>query len=102
MEKELEVARASHIDGKYSLGIASNQSLRKAFAVIGINTAFSNKKRREAVRASWMPTGLIALLMHIYFSLPIFQCLNILVSMIIVQFDLKHYYTHALWQFKLF
>jgi hypothetical protein len=27
------------------------------FAVIGINTAFSSKKRRDSVRQTWMPTG---------------------------------------------
>ncbi|XP_024982861.1 probable beta-1,3-galactosyltransferase 3 [Cynara cardunculus var. scolymus] len=30
---------------------------RKYFMVIGINTAFSSRKRRESVRATWMPQG---------------------------------------------
>ncbi|XP_022973442.1 probable beta-1,3-galactosyltransferase 8 [Cucurbita maxima] len=29
----------------------------KAFVVIGINTAFSSKKRRDSIRESWMPRG---------------------------------------------
>ena len=30
---------------------------RKYFVVIGINTAFSSRKRRDSVRATWMPQG---------------------------------------------
>ncbi|KAJ9566750.1 hypothetical protein OSB04_002716 [Centaurea solstitialis] len=30
---------------------------KKYFIVIGINTAFSSRKRRESVRATWMPQG---------------------------------------------
>ncbi|CAN4113068.1 unnamed protein product [Withania somnifera] len=37
---------------------ASNQSIpSKAFIVIGINTAFSSRKRRDSVRETWMPKG---------------------------------------------
>ncbi|KAJ4713904.1 Hexosyltransferase [Melia azedarach] len=58
LEMELAVARTSNINGKNSLEIASNNhSLQKAFVVIGINTAFSSKKRRDSLRQTWMPTG---------------------------------------------
>lgn len=30
---------------------------QKAFMVIGINTAFSSRKRRDSVRETWMPQG---------------------------------------------
>nr|PNR36160.1 hypothetical protein PHYPA_022011 [Physcomitrium patens] len=30
---------------------------KKAFIVVGINTAFSSRKRRDSVRESWMPQG---------------------------------------------
>lgn len=33
---------------------------RKYLMVIGINTAFSSRKRRDSVRATWMPQGLLA------------------------------------------
>ena len=33
------------------------QNLPKAFVVIGINTAFSSKKRRDSLRETWMPRG---------------------------------------------
>lgn len=33
------------------------QERKKAFVVIGINTAFSSKKRRDSVRATWMLQG---------------------------------------------
>lgn len=32
-------------------------SKRKYFMVIGINTAFSSRKRRDSVRMTWMPQG---------------------------------------------
>lgn len=31
---------------------------RKYLMVIGINTAFSSRKRRDSIRATWMPQGL--------------------------------------------
>lgn len=31
---------------------------KKAFVVIGINTAFSSRKRRDSVRETWMPQGI--------------------------------------------
>uniref|UniRef100_A0A7C9DBL9 Hexosyltransferase n=1 Tax=Opuntia streptacantha TaxID=393608 RepID=A0A7C9DBL9_OPUST len=33
------------------------QAKKKAFVVIGINTAFSSRKRRDSVRETWMPQG---------------------------------------------
>ncbi|KAJ3674151.1 hypothetical protein LUZ60_006143 [Juncus effusus] len=30
---------------------------KKAFVVIGINTAFSSRRRRDSLRQTWMPTG---------------------------------------------
>lgn len=30
---------------------------RRYFMVVGINTAFSSRKRRDSVRATWMPQG---------------------------------------------
>ncbi|GMH31411.1 hypothetical protein Nepgr_033254 [Nepenthes gracilis] len=57
LEMELAVARTSQAGGLLSPGRASNHSLQKAFVVIGINTAFSSKKRRDSVRETWMPRG---------------------------------------------
>ncbi|KAH7685206.1 Glycosyl transferase family 31 protein [Dioscorea alata] len=60
LEMELAVARTSQtatssssLDGSLS----TNKVLKKAFVVIGINTAFSSKKRRESVRETWLPRG---------------------------------------------
>ena len=33
----------------------------KVFMVIGVNTAFSSRKRRDSVRDTWMPTGICSL-----------------------------------------
>ncbi|KAL0431196.1 UNVERIFIED_CONTAM: Beta-1,3-galactosyltransferase 7 [Sesamum radiatum] len=30
---------------------------KKAFMVVGVNTAFSSRKRRDSIRETWMPTG---------------------------------------------
>ncbi|XP_042381854.1 beta-1,3-galactosyltransferase 7-like isoform X1 [Zingiber officinale] len=35
----------------------SSKQSRKAFIVIGINTAFSSRRRRDSVRETWMPQG---------------------------------------------
>lgn len=40
---------------------------RKYLMVVGINTAFSSRKRRDSVRATWMPQGLD--FFPVYFSL---------------------------------
>ncbi|XP_064976354.1 probable beta-1,3-galactosyltransferase 8 [Musa acuminata AAA Group] len=47
LETELAAARTNSLGG----------GPKKAFVVVGINTAFSSKKRRESVRATWMPRG---------------------------------------------
>ncbi|KAK9270133.1 hypothetical protein L1049_025709 [Liquidambar formosana] len=57
LEMELAAARTSQTGSQLSLERASNHSLQKAFVVIGINTAFSSKKRRDSVRETWMPRG---------------------------------------------
>ncbi|KAH7428898.1 hypothetical protein KP509_09G022500 [Ceratopteris richardii] len=35
----------------------SSDGRQKAFVVIGINTAFSSRKRRDSIRETWMPKG---------------------------------------------
>ncbi|XP_068648139.1 probable beta-1,3-galactosyltransferase 8 [Aristolochia californica] len=60
LEMELAVARTSRRNGApYLNGPSkeSNHTFHKAFVVIGINTAFSSKKRRDSVRETWMPRG---------------------------------------------
>ncbi|KAK3021711.1 hypothetical protein RJ639_046057 [Escallonia herrerae] len=37
--------------------VAESKNNRKYLVVIGINTAFSSQKRRDSVRATWMPQG---------------------------------------------
>lgn len=54
---ELAVARTSQGDPQFVGEKVTNQSIQKAFVVIGINTAFSSKRRRESVRETWMPQG---------------------------------------------
>ncbi|XP_043806023.1 probable beta-1,3-galactosyltransferase 8 isoform X2 [Manihot esculenta] len=57
LEMELTAARTSKSSSQISLERPTNHSLQKAFVVIGINTAFSSRKRRDSVRETWMPKG---------------------------------------------
>uniref|UniRef100_A0A0D6QWW4 Hexosyltransferase n=1 Tax=Araucaria cunninghamii TaxID=56994 RepID=A0A0D6QWW4_ARACU len=63
LEMELAAARAAHdsiLNGSPILGNpvdVESVARRKVFMVIGINTAFSSRKRRDSVRATWFPQG---------------------------------------------
>lgn len=63
LEEELAAARAAQesiINGSpaaESLNIADLTSKRKYLMVVGINTAFNSRKRRDSVRGTWMPQG---------------------------------------------
>ncbi|KAG6738678.1 hypothetical protein D5086_033470 [Populus alba] len=58
LEMELALARTVQSNGQhYSLEKLANHTLQKAFVVIGINTAFSSRKRRDSLRQTWMPKG---------------------------------------------
>ncbi|KAJ6819738.1 beta-1,3-galactosyltransferase 7-like [Iris pallida] len=60
LQMELAAARGSQelagADGSPAV-VAAGQQRKKAFVVIGINTAFSSRKRRDSVRGTWMPQG---------------------------------------------
>lgn len=59
LRKELPSARnigkVEKVENMPALGDARFR--KKAFMVIGINTAFSSRKRRDSVRETWMPRG---------------------------------------------
>ncbi|XP_047181646.1 beta-1,3-galactosyltransferase 7-like [Vigna umbellata] len=65
LQMELAVARSgreSEISGGSANTLATRSSIegpprKKTFLVIGINTAFSSRKRRDSVRETWMPQG---------------------------------------------
>ncbi|KAL7118398.1 hypothetical protein ACP275_03G133900 [Erythranthe tilingii] len=57
LEMELAAARTSNNKMARASTVNHNSSLAKAFVVIGINTAFSSKRRRESVRETWMLKG---------------------------------------------
>jgi hypothetical protein len=59
---ELAVERAR--SGVGGAGVSS-RAPQKAFVVIGINTAFSSKKRRDSLRETWVPTGNIHTCMNL-------------------------------------
>ncbi|KXG22053.1 probable beta-1,3-galactosyltransferase 8 [Sorghum bicolor] len=57
LEMELAVERAKQ-NGGLGVSVPSRGGgLPKAFVVIGINTAFSSKKRRDSLRDTWVPRG---------------------------------------------
>ncbi|KAL2231774.1 probable beta-1,3-galactosyltransferase 8 isoform X2 [Sesamum indicum] len=59
LEMELAAVRTNKMTGQGARERTSNHTttLRRAFVVIGINTAFSSKKRRESLRETWMLKG---------------------------------------------
>lgn len=63
LEMELAAARAAHESLLSGSPILENPVTEKpttrpkVFMVIGINTAFSSRKRRDSVRETWMPRG---------------------------------------------
>ncbi|KMZ73123.1 Beta-1,3-GlcNAc transferase, family GT31 [Zostera marina] len=63
LKRELEAARASQKSVLSSsptfttLGDSKSTERQKYLMVVGINTAFSSRKRRDSVRATWMPQG---------------------------------------------
>lgn len=63
LEMELAAARAAHKSLLSGSPILENPVTEKpttrpkVFMVIGINTAFSSRKRRDSVRETWMPRG---------------------------------------------
>ncbi|XP_077253923.1 putative beta-1,3-galactosyltransferase 2 isoform X2 [Tasmannia lanceolata] len=61
LEMELAAARAAHESILNGSPISENkkvtESKRKYLMVVGINTAFSSRKRRDSIRATWMPYG---------------------------------------------
>ncbi|KAI6690858.1 hypothetical protein NL676_027686 [Syzygium grande] len=54
LHMELAASRSSVELGS---GSGDQKATKKMFMVIGINTAFSSRKRRDSVRETWMPQG---------------------------------------------
>ncbi|ESW04537.1 hypothetical protein PHAVU_011G103400 [Phaseolus vulgaris] len=63
LEMELAAARATQESLRSGapvsddIRMSESSGKRKYLMVIGINTAFSSRKRRDSVRATWMPQG---------------------------------------------
>ncbi|CAL4972864.1 unnamed protein product [Urochloa decumbens] len=56
LEMELAVERARSAAGGSGTAVATKPP-QKAFVVIGINTAFTSRKRRDSLRDTWVPRG---------------------------------------------
>lgn len=61
LQMELAASRSNKemekTDESSSVSSQEGPVKKKAFIVIGINTAFSSRKRRDSVRETWMPQG---------------------------------------------
>lgn len=63
LEMELAAARAAQesiVNGSpisEDLQKTESSGRKRYLMVVGINTAFSSRKRRDSVRATWMPQG---------------------------------------------
>lgn len=66
LEMELAAARAAQASSLNGSPVLikpvgeKTEERPKAFIVIGINTAFSSRKRRYSLRETWMPQGAVA------------------------------------------
>lgn len=56
-ELRMELPSIERMSSGKLYGMETNTTKQKAFMVIGINTAFSSRKRRDSVRQTWMPQG---------------------------------------------
>ncbi|KAK1302217.1 40S ribosomal protein S9-2 [Acorus calamus] len=57
---ELVATRSVQEEGlPLAVALHEAQPRKKAFVVIGINTAFSSRKRRDSIRETWMPQVII-------------------------------------------
>ena len=55
---EMAVERARRGGGGGGGAVASgSRTPQKAFVVVGINTAFTSKRRRDSLRDTWVPRG---------------------------------------------
>lgn len=51
------IMNGSPVSGDFKL--PETVTKRKYLMVVGVNTAFSSRKRRDSVRATWMPPGML-------------------------------------------
>ena len=56
---ELAAARHEGFVGSYSSETNGTNNRRRLMAVIGVITEFGRKNSRDAIRRSWLPTGIV-------------------------------------------
>ena len=65
LEMQLAAARAAQASNQHGSpmvtkpGTEQIKERKKVFFVVGIMTAFSSRKRRDSIRETWMPQGLM-------------------------------------------
>ncbi|KAL0917800.1 hypothetical protein M5K25_012891 [Dendrobium thyrsiflorum] len=57
LEMELAAARQEGFVGRYTPETNGNHTRKRLMAVIGITTGFGQKNNRDAIRKTWLPTG---------------------------------------------
>ena len=83
LEAEVAIARTSNVNAPPVIDGAHNdisEPRQKAFVVIGINTAFSSRKRRDSIRDTWMPQGQVTRF-YIYIFIYIYICIYLSVCL---------------------
>ena len=59
VEQQLASAKSQGFTRKWvNLRNGNSTSKSPLLAVIGINTEFGNRRKRDAIRSKWLPTGL--------------------------------------------
>ena len=64
LEMELAAAKHEGFVGKYTPETNGTHSRKKPLIFIGIMSSFGRKNYRDAVRKSWLPTGMA---LHLHF-----------------------------------
>lgn len=61
LQKQLSATQSSQkvVDVSATNSSTEGNQKKKVFMVIGINTAFSSRKRRDSLRETWMPQGIL-------------------------------------------
>lgn len=66
--KDPLIPRKTEVVPSMNTNSGGSGTKKKTFMVIGINTAFSSRKRRDSIRETWMPQGGNYKIIEIYTS----------------------------------
>lgn len=60
--------------------VGNTMTRKKVFLVIGINTAFSGRRRRDSIRETWMPRGSFCSRQHVLHKIILIVLISVIVT----------------------